>query len=95
MWKKKKCVRSSFNASGEHIVTCHVMFQASLLAPVYATAGSRLAGIARIFRYCAAHQSSAAGRVKDQTHMEGKDNEKMVIVDDAWAVEHPAVGLWL
>jgi hypothetical protein len=36
-----------------------------------------------------------AGRVKDQTHMEGKNNEKMVIVDDAWPVEHPAVGLWL
>jgi hypothetical protein len=36
-----------------------------------------------------------AGRVKDQTHMEGKDNEKMVIVDNARPAEPAAVGLRL
>ena len=71
------------------------MFQASLLAPVSARAGLRPAGVARIPEHALRINHQPAGWVTAPTHMEGKDNEKMVIVDNAWPVEHPAVGLWL
>jgi hypothetical protein len=69
------------------------MFQASPPGPV--PVALHLAGIARILTNAVRLGRQPAGQVKDQTHMEGKDNEKMLIVDGARPVEHPAVGLRL
>jgi hypothetical protein len=72
------------------------MFQASLLEPASAPAGFAPCRHARIFRENALRiNQQPAGRLMGQTHMEGKDNEKMVSVDNTWSVERPAVGLRL
>jgi hypothetical protein len=71
------------------------MFQASLLARASVLVGLHLADIGCISGERAAYQCEPASRTADQTYMEGKDNEKMVIVDNARPAEPAAVGLRL